>query len=271
MLPHEDENRQAVIEAFSDDFARSKKLLDELVRFMDELLETEMSFTDPLKGFLLGTLAREIRRYRGIIALCELGQEENATSLMRAMYEGVLSMRFVFDLTIPDGEQSRRLKRELEELESPEDVSIEEFRLNLYCGKAAKTALRLAEDIGEQDSALAQDMRELRDSVPQPWSDRLHYSGLRIAQLAEYCGMSNLHDRLYYLQCHVTHANDAMSFVKRANDGNAYVQIAGDNSQMPEVFGLAAAITFYLVSSIESAIGCDADMANLLDEYRHSS
>jgi uncharacterized protein DUF5677 len=273
MLPNEDDNRREIQARFSGDFELSKRLIDELVRFLDQLLEMDFSVSDNLKAFVLGTVAREIRRYRSIVALCELGLVENAEGLMRTMYEGMLSLRYVLNVTIPQAEQSTELRNRLARLIPPGDVEIQEFRFDLYRTRAASTALRLAEEYGEQDS---EDARALRDgvqaSIPEPWQRAQRngsYSGLSIKLLAEYCGMAEYHKKVYPLHCFITHANDAMSFVQQAEDGNAWVQLSVDTSKVGQLLCLVSGIVFYVVAAIEAGLDCDANMNAIFQEYQN--
>lgn len=170
MLPHEDENRAEIQRRFGDESARSQQFIDRCIAFLHQLRETDMPFADEAKAFVLGTYVREVRRYRSIVAECELGLLENAFALMRAMYEGMLSLRYVLNQTIDATEQSAKLKGRLSELPKvPPGVPVEEFRTQLYCAKDALTVLKLAGDLDESDSAAANAFQQLVDRIPKAW------------------------------------------------------------------------------------------------------
>ena len=273
MLPHEDENRRGIQGHFGEDFALSATLLSECVRFLDQVRQVDMGVANETKAFVLGTMVREIRRYRSIVAECELGLLENAFGLMRTMYEGMLSLRYVLGATLPTGKQSPGLRQRLKELPPPlANMKTPDFRARQYFAKAADTALRLADDIGENDSGEADRCRDVRGSVPEPWQVAQrkagNFSGLSIAQLAEYCGVLDVHRRLYYLECHVTHANDAVSFVRVDDDGNAWVQLATEVGQTRLLLCLASGILFQVVQTVETAFGCDANMETVFQKYQ---
>ncbi len=275
MLPNEDKNRQEIQKRFSEEFRLSANLIDASVRFLDQLRQMDLQFSPDMKAFVLGTFVREVRRYRSIVALCAIGILENAEALTRSMYEGMLSLKYVLNVTIPADEQSAKLRKALERLAHPSDIETPEFRLHLYNAKAASTALRLAENLGEQDSEAAQRCRNVQAAISQPWLDAQRrtgsYSGLRIVQLAEYCGMLEYHQRVYPQHCYVTHANDAMSFVQRPGDGNAWVQLSTDTQQLGNVLGLASGIMFYIVGTLETALRCDANMDVIFKEHHQAS
>ena len=247
------------------------RLISESIRFLGQLHELDLG-SDKLKAFVVGSVARDIRRYRSIALECEHGLIENAEALGRALYEGMLSIRYVLDMTIPAEEHSSGLQKRLGELPpAPDDVDLREFRLRLYVAKSSETLIRLANDVGESESEIVRPFKDLRASLPSGWRDAQRnrgYSGLSFARLAEYCGMLDMHQRFYYLQCHVTHANDALGFVGETEEGYASAKLSTDFGQAGKVLSLAAGIMFYEISTIEVAFGCDSDMDGLLEEFR---
>jgi len=272
MLPNESENRETIRNRFSGNFAISATLTDELVRFLDDLREMDIRFSDTVKAFVLGTLARETRRYRAIVAVCELGLTESADALVRTMYEGVLSLKYVFDLKISVADQSVELQNVLKNLPSPGEVEIQDFRVGLYRAMAASSYLCLMKEYGETDPEAEQNFLNVQASIPPAWQEvqrkRRSYSGLNIKQLAEYCGMATYHNRIYPQHCHISHANDAMSFVKRTGDGNAWVQLATDIQEVGRVLYLASEIAFWIVDAIEKGLRCEANMDELYKEHK---
>lgn len=277
MLPHENENRAEIQRSFGDEFARSQCLIDGCIAFLDRLRDADMPFADEAKAFILGTYVREVRRYRSIIAECELGLLENAFALMRAMYEGMLSLRYVLNQTVSAKEQSEGLQSTLSKLPAlAQDMPVQEFRTQLYHAMDALTVLQLASSLNESDSAATNKFKQLVDRIPEAWR-KVHqqhprtYSGITVAQLAEYCGMARLHRELYYQQCHVTHANDAMRFVRPDGEGNAWILLSSSIVRLPETLRLAASLLFRIVETLESGLGLDADMETIFNEYRHTT
>lgn len=271
MFPHECENRAEIKRRFGEEFSRSQRLVDKCIEFLDVLRHTEL-FCDEVKAFILGSYVRAVRRYRSIVAECELGQEMNGFALTRAMYEGVLSIRYVLDQTIPASKQSKELRNTLSKLPPPSaDIALASFRVQLCRAMEAQTIVQLAKDVGDSVSNVAAEYEKLIASVPDLWQEvhrkRGSYFGLNIAQLAEYCDMAEMHRQLYYLQCRVTHANDAMSYVRIDREGNVEIQLASNIDNLGALLQLASALLFRIIETLQSGLEIDANMDNIFNEY----
>ena len=77
-----------------------------------------------------------------------------------------------------------------------------------------------------------------------------------------------MHRRMYYLQCHVTHANDAMSFVRFEPPGNAHVQLAANAEQVRQVLVHAFGNLIYIVQALETTLGYDANFDGSFQKYQ---
>ncbi|MEL0094836.1 MAG: DUF5677 domain-containing protein [Planctomycetaceae bacterium] len=260
MFPCEDKNRSKIRRQYESQFTDSAELVDGSVEFLETLGKTASNFSEETRAFLIGTFAREIRRFRSINLLCEFGLTENAEILTRSGFEGLMSLHYVLGIRVPDDEISNDLKNRIRSLpEFPKDISKFDFRVALYLAKEAQTYLKVFPDDGDKRKDEINYLKELVGQVGEQWKktikDTKTYSGLNIRQLAEYCKLTDIYEEIYPLLCNVSHAGDASRFVGRNDDSEIVIKLVTDHTKIPPVLELSSLMLLKIVSAME--IGFD--------------
>ena len=286
LLPGERDNRQGILQQFSEDFTFAAKLLRLSMNIAEAFCRERTSqYEMTTKMVIGGILAREIRRFRTIIMVSERGYVENAEILTRSLFEGLLAERFILQSPIPLEECSPGLRSARKELPGiPSGYSREEVHTHLYTARQPFEFKRFR-DKGEIDEEIESVMdipiAHVEQTLGSEWVNTLTsfpftYSGLTIAQLAESYGARYYDRQVYALQCSAVHANDALSFTSLDESTEPPVMsldLATDDrrlQQLPRVMQLGAAMFVSLLADVDEsfATGCRARIDDLVRRYK---
>jgi len=201
-------------------FAAAWKLLNAFQRSTDKLLDTQ---SDPklvrLKTVLMAIGIDCIRKYRSILALCEIGQIDNAQILARCVFESLLAVRFIL---LP---RPRKYNLPVQ----PRTYSAREFRAILYSVAVGIKAAKLAETTKVTKGAkrmlnravvrgLQANASEAEAEIGKAWFDRIRqsksFSGLSVYDMAVHAGLQQDYLGLYGRNSIIVHAGDSMEHLE---------------------------------------------------------
>jgi hypothetical protein len=96
MLPGEDETRRGLQKKFAEDFEIAREVLALAYEVLRTLLgEPCRRFSRFTKGTCIAGLTKLCNQYRSVHALCELGLTDDASIVLRAMFETFLRISFL--------------------------------------------------------------------------------------------------------------------------------------------------------------------------------
>ena len=253
MLPNEDENRRRLVSRFAREFTLMSDLASLALNLHEDLCHVDgPDLTANVKEFVVGTLTRDLRRFRSCVELCSMGYPENATILTRSMFESLVAERFVIGTPIEANARSSDLAAALELLPpSPQGRAGEEFRSYLYRAMEPLRMVRLSESIGHESQLLQHTStwtkvgEEIEKTIGSEWVKRLrkvrHYSGTSVRLCAENHQLLEYYVKVYGLQSSQVHAEDSFRYIACDDDD--------ENSGMALIAGLVNGLELSLFNS----------------------
>lgn len=231
MLPYEKENIQKIDRDFKPQFQVCEELLKLVYgSVLPELHEAVVECPLITRGVAVGILAREIRRYRSVVAMCQMGYVESAEILNRSLFESLLAERFIFRGDKPLEKCSDGLAKRRGNLpEIPANFSQRDFRALLYQQaeyinlqavntKAVGVGGQLAITGKRNQEGMKSIIEEIRQVVGEEWYNVLTkhprtFSGLTVRELAENCEHEGMYATVYGLFSNTVHAGDPVRHI----------------------------------------------------------
>lgn len=261
MLPFEEANRTELAAKFSDEFAIAREMMG-IAAQVPIAVAASQKHTRHVRALIGGLIVRELRRFRSIIAILEVGYVENAAILGRSLYEGVLCERFI--LRSPQKKPSGKIQKELAEF-SPDQRS---QLYSVFPMLQRKHQFDRVSETENLDAVLGDDWRaqtsdwyqEAMIAIGFQWlryqKKAHHYSGLRIGELADYCDLRQYHLVFYPEQCSKSHGNDACDYVTLAG-GNLTFRLCPNWDSFRIEFVILGGLFGLILSDVVDEFGLD--------------
>ncbi len=215
----------------------------------------------PLQLVLLSLGTECARRYRAIVALCELCQINNAEILSRSLFETMLAGKFIIT-EVP------RIAIKLPAW--PDGWDPMEFRGLLYTVapaiKAARAVNRIEAVQGancaippEERAHIRASAQSARQRIGDDWADAIHetlsFTGIRgIDRLAEYCGLLDAYVMAYPLDSQPVHGGDALRNL-RFDATSTFIGVGGSADGLGERAAIPAQYLGLVLMDIDALFG----------------
>lgn len=183
-------------------------------------------FPDPVNQVVIGLNTKICRLYKTIIELCQKGEAEGASIIIRAMSEAVLAINFVL---LPRFIPKEKVKGKIVRVKLPFGQRLtRQFRAKLFVAHILLSNNRLIDQIAEtrgirrlgkqlKKKSDVDVLKECENIIGKDWLQRLTkypftYSGLNISNLSRSLGAERWYNTIYSIQSEHVHSTDVDNY-----------------------------------------------------------
>jgi hypothetical protein len=255
LFQSEDDNRERLRAANLPCFATASLVLEAGAPIVETLKTPEhRSESRFVEVTVLTIVVAALRKLRSVVVLCEIGHVEDASVVLRSLFELTLAGHFILD----------GLRRSDDAMEVPAGEDPRHFRAGLYYGWRILKLESLKPDSKELREAADKIRKHLAALAIKRMKERPYtYSGLNVKQLAARYGAADFYKTVYALQSDLVHGITGFHMLAPEDDGTVAFNFATDFDSVRLPVDIGSAFVCRLLKIANSSLKLGADLSHL--------